>query len=124
MAKRLEPKNYFDVLFIVEHPAFAEFYDNLLADGVVAEIGDDADKTKATGDLESVNLRACYDAYDFAIPIIIRDADEELRQPSIDPMMLRKSKFQLDWLIKHVGKGDRFVSEDQQTGDTVRGLPR
>jgi type III restriction enzyme len=116
MIKRLEPTNYFDVLFIVEHPAFAEFYDNLVADGLAVEVGDDSDSKIATGDLESVDLRAGYQAYDFEIPIIIRDADEELRQPTIDPMALRTSKYQLDWLVKHVGKGDRFVSEDQQTG--------
>ena len=47
--------------------------------------------------------------YDFEVPIIIRDADEELRQPSVDPMRLSTSKYQLDWLLKHVGKGDRLV---------------
>jgi len=116
MTKRLEPNNYFDVLFVVEHPAFSDFYDNLVADGLVAEVGDDADQKKATGDLEHVDLREGYQAYDFEVPIIVRDADEELKQPSVDPMSLSTSKYQLDWLLKHVGKGDRFVSEDQQTG--------
>jgi len=116
VAKRLEPNNYFDVLFVVEHPAFSDFYDNLIADGLAAEVGDDADDKKVTGDLEHVDLRAGYHAYDFEIPIIIRDADEELKQPSIDPMTLSSSKYQLDWLLKHVGRGDRFLSEDQQTG--------
>ena len=116
VAKRLEPKNYFDVLFVVEHPAFSDFYDNLIADGLAAEVGDNADGNRATGDLEHVDLRADYQAYDFEIPIIIRDADEELKQPSVNPMTLSTSKYQLDWLLKHVGKGDRFVSEDQQTG--------
>ena len=116
MVKRLEPTNYFDVLFVVEHPAFSDFYDNLIAEGLAAEVGDDADQKKATGDLEHVDLREDYEAYDFEVPIIIRDADEELKQPSIEPMSLPSSKYQLDWLLKHVGKGDRFVSEDQQTG--------
>ncbi len=116
VAKRLEPKNYFDVLFVVEHSAFSDFYDNLIADGLAAEVGDNADGNRATGDLEHVDLRADYQAYDFEIPIIIRDADEELKQPSVNPMTLSTSKYQLDWLLKHVGKGDRFVSEDQQTG--------
>ncbi|MEX2624280.1 MAG: DEAD/DEAH box helicase family protein, partial [Acidimicrobiia bacterium] len=116
ISKREEPTNFFDVLFIVEHPAFAQFYEDLLGDDLVGEIGDDSDDTSATGDLEHVDLRDGYQAYDFEIPIIIRDADEELKKPSIDPMDLAVSKYQVDWLIKQIGTGDRFVSHDAQTG--------
>ena len=116
IAKREEPTNYFDVLFIVEHPAFSQFYDDLLNGGLAIEVGDDADDTSATGDLENVDLRPDYRAYDFDIPIILRDADEELRQPSVNPMELPVSKYQLEWLLKNIGKGDRFVSQDAQTG--------
>lgn len=116
IARRQEPTNYFDVLFIVEHPAFSQFYEDLLGGDLVGEVGDDADTTSATGDLEHVELRPGYQAYDFEIPIIIRDADEELKRPSIDPMRLPTSKYQVEWLIKQIGKGDRFVSQDAQTG--------
>lgn len=112
----LEPTNYFDVLFIVEHPAFSEFYDELLSGGLMVETGDDSDSGGATGDLEYVDLRPGYQAYDFEIPIVLRDADEELRQPSIDPLELPPSPFPLDLIIKNIGKGDRFVSQDVQTG--------
>jgi type III restriction enzyme len=116
IAKREEPTNYFDVLFIVEHPAFSRFYEELLGGDLIGEVGDDADSTTATGDLEHVDLRAGYQAYDFEVPIIIRDADEELKQPSLDPLGLTPSKFQIDWLLAQIGKGDRFVSQDAQTG--------
>ncbi|GBQ01730.1 type III restriction endonuclease subunit R [Streptomyces spongiicola] len=116
IARREEPNNYFDVLFIVEHPAFSQFYEELLGGGLVGEVGDDADSTDATGDLENVDLRPGYQAYDFEVPIITRDADEELRRPSVDPLVLPVSKYQVDWLIRQVGQGDRFVSEDAQTG--------
>lgn len=116
IARREEPTNYFDVLFIVEHPAFSQFYEDLLGGDLVGEVGDDADNTSATGDLEHVDLRLGYQAYDFEIPIIVRDADEELKQPSIDPMTLPSSKYQIDWLVKQIGNGDRFVSQDAQTG--------
>ncbi|WP_031025879.1 MULTISPECIES: DEAD/DEAH box helicase family protein [Streptomyces] len=116
IARREEPTNYFDVLFIVEHPAFAQFYEDLLGGELVGEVGDEADSTDATGDLENVDLRAGYQAYDFEIPVIIRDADEELKQPSVDPMALPVSKYQVDWLIRQIGQGDRFVSHDAQTG--------
>ncbi|MFF5413781.1 DEAD/DEAH box helicase family protein [Streptomyces albidoflavus] len=116
IARREEPNNYFDVLFIVEHPAFSRFYEELLGGDLVGEMGDDADSTDATGDLENVDLRPGYQAYDFEVPIIIRDADEELKRPSVDPLVLPVSKYQVDWLIRQVGQGDRFVSEDAQTG--------
>lgn len=116
ISKGMEPTNYFDVLFIVEHPAFSEFYDELVNGGLMVETGDDADNTGATGDLEHVDLRPGYQAYDFEIPVILRDADEELRQPSINPLELAPSPYPLDLIIKTVGKGDRFVSQDAQTG--------
>ncbi|MCT1597407.1 DEAD/DEAH box helicase family protein [Corynebacterium sanguinis] len=116
ISKGLEPTNYFDVLFIVEHPAFSDFYDELLRGGLMVETGDDADNIGATGDLEHVDLRPGYQAYDFEIPVILRDADEELRQPSINPLELAASPYPLDLIIKTVGKGDRFVSHDAETG--------
>lgn len=114
--KGLEPTNYFDVLFIVEHPAFSDFYDELLSGGLLVETGDDADSTGATGDLEHVDLRPGYQAYDFEVPVILRDADEELRQPSINPLELSPSPYPLDSMIKSIGKGDRFASHDAETG--------
>lgn len=116
ISKGLEPTNYFDVLFIVEHPAFSDFYDELLSGGLMVETGDDADNTGATGDLEHVDLRPGYQAYDFEVPVILRDADEELRQPSINPLELPASPYPLDSIIKAIGKGDRFVSHDAETG--------
>jgi type III restriction enzyme len=116
IAQREEPTNYFDVLFIVEHPAFSRFYEEWLGGDLVGAVGDDADSTDATGDLEHVDLRSGYQAYDFEVPIIIRDADEELKQPSLDPLALTPSKYQVDWLLQQIGKGDRFVSQDAQTG--------
>lgn len=116
IVRREEPNNYFDLLFIVEHPAFARFYEELLGGDLVGTVGDEADSTSATGDLERVDLRVGYQVYDFKVPIIIRDADEELRQPSINLMALPISKYQLDRLIQQIGKGDRFISQDVQTG--------
>ena len=35
LQKKQEPKNYMDILSIIEHPAFIEFYDDLLKDAPV-----------------------------------------------------------------------------------------
>ena len=114
--KKLEPTNFFDVLFIVEHPAFAQFYDDLLAGGLVGEVGDDAHRTDAAGDVETVGLRDGYEEFDFAVPFLVRDEEEELREPSVDPMALPVTHIDLDWLLGRLGRGDRFVSQDAQTG--------
>ncbi len=116
--QKQEPTNYFDVLFIVEHPAFAEFYEDLLTDGLVGEIGDEGDSINPAGDLIAVDLREDYAAYDFEIPMLIREAEEELLAPSLDPLELPVGRYhaQFDFLKNTIGKGDRFVSEDAQTG--------
>lgn len=114
--KKLEPTNDFDVLFIVEHPAYANFYDELLASGLAGEVGDEGNKTNPTGDLESIDLREDFEQYDFHIPFIVRDAEEELRAPTLNPLTLPTSKYQVDLLLRTIGKGDRFISEDAQTG--------
>jgi type III restriction enzyme len=115
--QKLEPSNYFDVLFIVEHPAFAQFYDDLLSDGLAGEVDEGSDDVDPSGDLISVDLRDGYEQFDITIPLVIRDEEEELRSPSLDPLSLDScyDSSLLPWLKKQVGVGDRFVSEDAQT---------
>jgi type III restriction enzyme len=114
--KRLEPTAFFDVLFIVEHPAFASFYDELVAGGLAVELDDKADKVNPTGDVEAVGLRPDYEEFDFRVPFVVRDSEEELREPSLDPLTLPPSGLPVDWLLEQVGKGDRFVSVEAQSG--------
>ncbi|TWP32193.1 DEAD/DEAH box helicase family protein [Leekyejoonella antrihumi] len=116
IAKGQEPNNYFDVLFVVEHPAFEEFYKDLIDEGLAGSVGDDADKKNARGDLESVDLKPGYQLFDFEIPVILREADDELKAPSLDPLTLPRSKYPVDFLIRQIGKGDQFASHDQQEG--------
>jgi type III restriction enzyme len=116
IASHEEPTNSFDVLFIVEHPAFTDFYNELLKGGLLAEVDDDDDKKDPTGDLETIDLRGDFEKYDFQIPFVIHEAEEELQAPVLDPLTLPPSNYPFDFLKKTVGKGDRFVSQDAQTG--------
>lgn len=116
IAKGLEPSNYYDVLFIVEHPRFRDWYEKLLTGHEIAEIDDEDDNGRATGDLEVVGLRDDYEPFDFAVPIIVRDADEEMEAPSIDPMTLGVFPTDVDVLIPLIGHGDQFIAEDVQHG--------
>lgn len=113
---KLEPTNYFDVLFVVEHPAFADFYQDLLTEGVAGGVGEEGDRVNPSGDLISVDLRTDYAKFDFDVPLVVREAEEELETPSLDPLRLSSGKYPFELLKRTVGKGDRFVSEDAQSG--------
>ena len=108
-----EPSSLIDILSIVEHPAFQAFYDELIAEGLVGKTGDDG---SSTGDLIASELREGYERYDFAIPFILRDADESLDHLPINVAAL--GAFQAmtrTQLSEMLGKGDTFTSHDLQS---------
>lgn len=110
-----EPGSLIDILSIIEHPAFQSFYDELMAEGLVGTTGED-DGSGSTGDLLAVELREGYEQYDFAIPFILREADESLEHLPIEiaelPSFNVMSRSQLAGLL---GKGDTFTSQDLQS---------
>lgn len=110
-----EPSSYLDMLFIVEHPAFQNFYDELMSNGLVAEVSDE-ESTRAAGEIERIGLRDGFEEFDFEVPLIVRDADEEMRAPSVDPLSLPPSKYPLDVLKSAVGKGEQFASHELSSG--------
>ena len=110
-----EPGSLIDILSIVEHPAFQQFYDELIAEGLVGTTGDDNGNDSA-GDVEAVELREGYEQYDFALPFILREADESLDHAPIDihalPVFGGLTRQQLAGML---GKGDTFTSQDLQS---------
>ncbi len=111
-----EPSSLIDVLSIVEHPAFQSFYNDLMAEGLAGVTSEDSDNTSSTGDLLTVGLREGFEAFDFSIPFILREADEWLEHHGLDPVSLppftAMSRAELAALL---GKGDTFVSQDLQS---------
>src|SRR5690606_22699312 len=111
-----EPGSLIDILSIVEHPRFETFYDELMRDGLVVTVADDADGDSTLGDLVNVDLRAGFEPYDFAIPFILREADESVDHLPLDvaslPPFTQMSRSRLSALL---GKGDTFVSQDLQS---------
>lgn len=111
-----EPGSLIDILSIVEHPAFQSFYDELMKEGLVGSTGDDEDDGSSTGDLIASELREDFERHDFAIPFILREADESLEHTPIDiavlPMFSAMTRSKLSELI---GKGDTFTSQDLQS---------
>ena len=110
-----EPGSLIDILSIVEHPAFQGFYDELMAEGLAGTTGDD-DEGGSTGDLIVSELREDYEQYDFAIPFILREAEENVEHLPIDvsalPPFNAMSRAKLAELL---GKGDTFTSQDLQS---------
>jgi type III restriction enzyme len=110
------PASMIDILSIVEHPAFIGFYEELIKEGLVGEIEDDDDpNTSANGDLISVGLRPGYEEFDFGIPFILREKEEEILSREISVEKLEQFKaFPLHRLKEMIGKGEKFHSVDVQ----------
>ncbi|WP_211297641.1 DEAD/DEAH box helicase family protein [Ottowia oryzae] len=111
-----EPGSLLDVLSIVEHPAFQSFYDELLKEGLAGTTDEAMDSTSSTGDVIAAELREGYEAFDFGIPFILREAAEEDSHAALDvaalPAFTAMPREQLATLL---GKGDVFISQDLQS---------
>jgi type III restriction enzyme len=86
--KKEPPLYYYDILFIVEHPAFIEFYKDLKD-----LIGEDTRETsdyKVLGDTISIGLKDNYIDYDLFFPIIVSDREEFFKSDEISISSLRK----------------------------------
>lgn len=89
LIKKQEPNNYFDILSIVEHPAFIEFYEELIKEGLVGEAPEISDdRNSIVGDIIEVPLKAEYEQYDLFFPIITQDKEEILidKELTVDNM--------------------------------------
>lgn len=72
-----EPNGYYDILHIIEHPAFLQFYEDLDKD-MIFEENDKNSKGSILGDLITSELKENYQNYDFYIPSILKDREEIL----------------------------------------------
>lgn len=110
-----EPGSLIDILSIVEHPRFEAFYDELMRNGLVGS-SDGGDDGSTIGDLVTVELRDGWEPYDFAIPFILREADESVEHLPIDLGGLSSfTQMSREALSGLLGKGDTFVSQDLQS---------
>ena len=106
-----EPDNYLDLLSIVEHPRFVEYYDKL--EGLVVEDTGREGTTRVLGDMITVGLRDNYEDYDFNWPIIIQESEEILNNDklsidNLEPYPVPLSELQI---IKGEG-GEKFRSQE------------
>ena len=115
---KVEPNGWFDILFIIEHPRFIDFYKDLIDDGVIGEFGNDETGGRELGDLIKVGLKSDYTEYEIYWINIIREAEEEIVSSTIDPSKLSVFKsFTIEQLKKILGTdGEEFVSQELTIG--------
>ncbi|MBI5633133.1 MAG: DEAD/DEAH box helicase family protein [Nitrospirae bacterium] len=114
LQKKQNPSNYLDILSIVEHPAFIQFYDELVKDGAVGEAHElPGNREEVLGDIIRVGLKPDYRDYDLYWPIVVQDKEEILQV--VEPSAHYFSGFEwysLDKLKEMVPKDEVFVSEE------------
>lgn len=113
LIKKQQPKSYIDMLSIVEHPAFDQFYKELMAEGLAGTDEGELTGGGVTGDLIKVGLKENYKDYDMFWPMVIRDAEEEITPSQIDLCTLHPfTAFSLDHLRTYLAtNGETFVSQ-------------
>lgn len=113
LVKKQEPDNYLDILSIIEHPAFIEFYRRVLEDaiGVVEEV---PKSERVVGDLIKIGLKNEYKDYDLFWPIIIHDKEEFIEVGELSVEHLEPFPTSLEKLKKIIPKkeGDIFYGEE------------
>lgn len=112
--EKKEPANYLDLLFIVEHPAFLQFYDDLDKE-ILPEIeSDENDRGSVLGDIIKVGLKENYKEYDLFWPLIIRESEEKLVSGEVGMGKLEPfTAYSIEDLKRFFNKGgEQFAAEE------------
>jgi type III restriction enzyme len=113
LKQKLSPSSYLDVLSIVEHPAFSQFYGDLLADDEFGFDENEPTEGTSTGDMIKVGLKENFTDYDMAFLEILKDEEEELNEPKLDVNDLPPYTYHsLEQLKSWTTKGEVFISEE------------
>ena len=112
LVEKREPLNYMDILFIVEHPRFREFYDELINGGLAA-VDTGVSSANAMGDMVTAELKDGYEKYDIAWINIIRESEELLEMPMPDVNCMETfTAYTLHQLRRYLATdGETFVSQ-------------
>lgn len=112
LIRKEEPENYMDILCIVEHPAFVEFYEKELS-GAIGQIKTLPKNEKVIGDIISIGLKVNYKQYDFFWPLIIHDKEEYLKSEELTLEKMQPFPISLDQLMPFANRaGDTFYGEE------------
>lgn len=115
LIEKKQPSNYLDILNIIEHPSFIQFYKDLISDGAAYESQENPKSSKEVlGDLIRVGLKDNYKKYDLYMPIIVQESEEIIIHKKIDINKMEPFKyFTLERLKSLVlKKSNEFYSEE------------
>jgi len=120
--KKEPPLNYYDILFVVEHPAFIEFYEDLDKDLIGEDCREELNRKEVLGDIISIGLKDNYKDYDLFFPIIIKAKEEFLKADEISISNLKKFEGYgtLENLKKYIPneKAEVFISQEMTVQTT------
>lgn len=111
--EKQSPSNYLDILSIIEHPAFIQFYDDL-ENGIIVDETEMPPRKDVLGDIITVGLKEDYEKYDFYIPSIISDKEEILQLGDLKTENMNKLPWtlsQLKTMVQNYGD-ESFYSEE------------
>jgi len=113
LVKKQEPDNYLDILSIVEHPAFIEFYNKELK-GAYGETTKIPTEKGTIGDLISIPLKEDYENYDLFWLVILHEKEEFLKPETISLSGIEPFPIPLKGLKKMIThqEGDIFYGEE------------
>ena len=112
IAEGKPPHSLFDILYIIEHPRFREFYQSLIQDGLVGTEQKDDPNISANDDMFLVGLRPDYQAYDFIYPVILDVYEEHQDMPPFRLQTLAQYPVSLAQILEKSPEGIGFTSED------------
>jgi type III restriction enzyme len=117
--RKQAPKSLHDILYVVEHPAFEQYYKELGDDLFATDEREDLPQGKILGDMIDVGLKENYKDYDLYIPIIKKDKEETLKDNELSVGQLRKydiySLAQLKSFVPN-NNDETFVTEEIKVG--------
>ena len=116
MQEHKQATNFFDVLSIVEHPAFREFYDDLISDGLMGEEVDPKREMEPKGDLETVGLKENYEQYDFRLPFVVDESAQQMKKIKININELKPFGVPYESLIKMVPERETWIDKEVVNG--------
>ena len=113
MVEKKSATNYYDILSIVEHPAFRDFYRDLINEDLVGVEDEPPEEPgDVNGDLLAVGLKEGYERYDFHLPLIVAESEEVMKTPVMDVAQLRPFHIGLSQMQKFVPDNEQWISTE------------
>jgi len=112
--EKSNPDAVLDFLYIIEHPAFMAFYQNLIAGGLAGGSGGTDESGGGTSDLVTSTLKDGYEKYNMFWPVVLKERDEVISDMSPWKVELEPfTAYPLAQLKEMLARpGEKFISNE------------